>query len=58
MATGPKSKTGGFNCDIQMRNDSDIHTDAIRIVGREKDGILTLTIFANDAEIFSRTTKR
>ena len=41
-----------------MRNDGDIHTDAIRIAGREKDGILTLTIFANDAEIFSRTTKR
>lgn len=58
VKTGPRSRGGGFSCDIQMRTDGGIHDGMIQLAGREKNGVLTLTIYADGVDVFTRTTKR
>lgn len=58
VATGPRSRNGGFHCKILMRSDGSILDEDIVIEGIVRKGLLTLTIYAKGNEpIFSRTTK-
>ena len=43
LAAGPRSKNGGFDLTIYIRNKGGIE-EAITILGRERDGKLTLTV--------------
>jgi hypothetical protein len=57
VATGPRNRDGGFSCRVQMRSDGSILEDELVIEGRNKNGLLKLTIFIKGEAIFSRTTK-
>lgn len=44
LSGGPKSKGGGFDLDISVRNDGGVESDVIRISGQECQGKLILTV--------------
>jgi hypothetical protein len=58
IRTGPRSKNGGFHCRLLIRTDGQVHNDDVTIEGRERNGLLYLTIWAGGENIFRRTTKR
>lgn len=58
VATGPRSRAGGFRCRIKMRSEGGILEDDILIEGQVRHGLLTLNVYAQDNDpVFSRTTK-
>lgn len=57
VGTGPRSRSGGFRCQVLQRADGAIHHDDVTIEGINRDGLLELKIWVGGDVIFKRTTK-
>jgi hypothetical protein len=57
VATGPRSRAGGFRCRILMRGDGAISDEDLVVEGSNHKGLLRLTVWVRGEAIFSRTTK-
>lgn len=57
IGTGPRSRAGGFRCQVLQRADGVIHHDDITVEGINRDGLLELKIWVGGDVIFKRTTK-
>ena len=57
VATGPRSRGGGFRCKVLQRADGAIHHEDITVEGIHKDGLLELKVWVSGDVIFKRTTK-
>jgi hypothetical protein len=58
LASGPRSKDGGFCLQIQNRDHGDISPDSLRIVGRCTGDTLKLTVENGDKPIFEKKASR
>ena len=57
VATGPRSRSGGFRCKVLQRADGAIHHEDIIVEGIHRDGLLELKVWVSGDVIFKRTTK-
>jgi len=57
VGTGPRSRSGGFRCQVLQRADGAIHHDDITVEGIVRDGLLDLKVWVGGDVIFKRTTK-
>lgn len=57
VTTGPRNRTGGFDCTIYMRCDGEV-TRALELRGRESGGVLTLTVEDPGTVLSIKRTRR
>lgn len=50
VATGPRSKDGGFTAKILMRENGSISERKVKITGYEREGVLTVAVDADGLE--------
>jgi hypothetical protein len=57
VGTGPRSRSGGFRCQVLQRADGEIHHEQLIVEGIHRDGLLELKVWIDGDVIFKRTTK-
>lgn len=57
IGAGPRSRSGGFRCQVLQRADGEIHREELIVEGIPRDGLLELKVWVGGDVIFKRTTK-